>query len=101
MKPTSKDRSAAGRPDRARRRTLGILIAPPLAALTGACGQLVPGQGPPPVLYRLTPKSTFSPDLPVVKWQLVLEQPLANAALSGTRIALWPNPTGHRTWSRP
>ena len=100
MKPISKDRSAAGRPDRARRRALGILMAPPLAALAGACEQLVPGRGPPPVLYRLTPKSTFSPDLPVVTWQLVLEQPLSNAALSGTRIALWPNPTQLEYYAR-
>ena len=86
MKPTSKDRAEAARPDRARRRTLGILMAPPLAFLAGACEQLVPGQGPPPILYRLTPKSTFRSDLPKVRWQLVLELPLANAGLSTTRI---------------
>ncbi|MDH3476005.1 MAG: ABC-type transport auxiliary lipoprotein family protein [Rhodospirillales bacterium] len=80
-----------------RRRGLKTLVvaplAAPLAALLGGCEQLVPGQGPPPVLYRLTPKSTFREDLPVVRWQLILELPLANAGLNTTRIALWPNPT--------
>lgn len=63
------------------------LLAPGLLGL-GACQLPVPGQGPPPTLYRLTPKSTFSPDLPTVDWQLLLEVPVADAGLSTTRIAL-------------
>ena len=65
---------------------LGALMLP-AAALAG-CSDLIPGQGEPPTLYRLTPKSTFPEDLPTVEWQLVLAQPDADAALDTTRIAL-------------
>ncbi len=58
------------------------------AALLSGCADLIPGQGAPPNLYRLTPKSTFPDDLPTVNWQLVLAQPDADAALDTTRIAL-------------
>ncbi|MGH6948783.1 MAG: ABC-type transport auxiliary lipoprotein family protein [Kiloniellales bacterium] len=79
-KPTRRDILAWG--------ALGpVLLAPGLLGL-GACQLPVPGQGPPPTLYRLTPKSTFSPDLPTVDWQLLLEVPVADAGLSTTRIAL-------------
>ncbi len=57
-----------------------------------ACGNLLPGQGPPLALYRLSPKSTFSDGLPQVDWQLVLETPTSNAALNTTRIALQRDP---------
>ena len=81
-----------------RRRVLRALLAPPLAALAAACE--VPGKGPPPILYRLTPKSTFREDLPTVEWQLVLELPLANAGLSTTRIALYRDPTNLQYYAR-
>ncbi len=87
-------------PTTERRRTLQALIALPLAGLAGACESLVPGGGPPPILYRLTPKSTFREDLPTVKWQLVLELPLVNAGLNTTRIALFPNPTRLEYYAR-
>jgi len=59
------------------------------------CDKLIelPGQGPPPTIYRLTPKSTFPDDIPRVSAQLVVEPPFASAALSTTRIALMPSPT--------
>lgn len=72
-----------------RRRALlrtAVLTLP--AALLAGCADLIPGQGAPPNLYRLTPKSTFPEDLPTVDWQLVLAQPDADAALDTTRIAL-------------
>lgn len=56
--------------------------------LLSGCSGILPGQGPPPALYRLTPKSTFRPDLPEVDWQLVVETPVSNASLNTTRIAL-------------
>jgi cholesterol transport system auxiliary component len=62
-------------------------LAAPAAGLA-ACQLPVPGQGPPPELYRLTPKSNFRDDLPTVDWQLVLEAPQANAGIDTTRIAL-------------
>lgn len=83
-----------------RRQILRSLAAAPLAGFAAACETIVPGQGPPPILYRLTPKSTFSPEVPVVTWQLILEQPLANAGLNTTRIALWPNPTNLEYYAR-
>lgn len=81
-----------------RRRALQTLSVAPLAALTGACA--LGGQGPPPALYRLTPKSTFRKDLPSVRWQLVLEVPIADAALNTTRIALFPDPTHVEYYAR-
>ncbi len=93
MKQTNDDRAG-------RRQILKSLAAAPLAALATACELPVPGQGPPPILYRLTPKSTFSPEVPVVSWQLILEQPLANAGLNTTRIALWPSATNLEYYAR-
>ena len=72
---------------------LSLALFPALALLPAACGPLLPGQGPPPDLYRLTPKSTFDPDLPSVDWQLVLAPPEAESAIDTTRIALAPSAT--------
>lgn len=71
-----------------RRRLLMAAAALPAVALASGCSLPVPGQGPPPELFRLTPKSTFSEDLPTANWQLILEPPVANAGLNTTRIAL-------------
>lgn len=61
-----------------------------LASALGGCGvgELLPGQGPPPRLFRLSPKSTFDTDLPTVDWQLVIEEPISPTGLSTTRIPL-------------
>jgi cholesterol transport system auxiliary component len=72
---------------RLRRRTL--LTTAGLLAL-GGCQ--LPGGGEPPNLYTLTPKSTFSPDLPKVDWQLIVEPPVAAAGLNTSRIALQRSP---------
>ena len=76
-----------------RRALIASALMLPLGLALTACQLAVPGQGPPPSLYRLTPKSTFSEDLPTVDWQLVLEIPIANAGLSTTRVALQRSPT--------
>ena len=86
--------------DPARRRVLGAALVLPLGALAAACQLSVPGQGPPPALYRLTPKSTFSEDLPNVAWQLVLEVPVADAGLATTRVALQRAPTQMEYYAR-
>ncbi len=73
----------------------GLLAALPLLAglpLLGGCSGLLPGSGPAPALYRLSPKSTFPPDLPKVRWQLVLETPVADAGVNSARIALTRSP---------
>jgi cholesterol transport system auxiliary component len=64
-----------------------------LLALAG-CGSVVGNlAGDPPDLFILTPKNTFSPDLPQVSWQLVVEEPTASGGLNTTRIARRSNPT--------
>ncbi len=75
-----------------RRKLLRGLAGLTSLGLLGACSGLVPGQSPPPTLFRLTPKSTFREDLPAVDWQLVLDTPVADAALNTTRIALMSSP---------
>jgi cholesterol transport system auxiliary component len=69
----------------------GAAIATIFAALTGlgACSSIIPGADrDPPKLYDLSPKSTFAKNLPRVRWQLVVEPPIAAAGLSSARIAL-------------
>ncbi len=83
-----------------RRGVLRLAAAGPLAALAAACDLTVPGQGPPPNLYRLTPKSSFPEDLPEVDWQLILEPPIADASLNTTRVALQRDPTQLEYYAR-
>ena len=71
-----------------RRRLLKTMTLVAFATLTSACAGVLPGTGPPPRLFRLTPKNTFPDGLPTVDWQLVIEPPLAPAGLDTTRIAL-------------
>lgn len=66
-----------------------LLIALVLAGLTG-CGISLPGSGPAPDLYDLSPKSTFTSELPNVKWQLVVEDPTAAKGIDNDRIAVRP-----------
>jgi len=61
-------------------------------ALLAGCVD-VPGTGPAPDLFNLTPKSTFPPDLPQITTQLVVEEPLASGGLDSARIALSPSLT--------
>lgn len=76
-----------------RRKILRAVLGLPAASLAAACQLPVPGSGPPPDLYRLTPKSTYREDLPQVDWQLVIDRPLANAGIDTTRIGLQHRPT--------
>ncbi|MFT5181178.1 MAG: cholesterol transport system auxiliary component [Alphaproteobacteria bacterium] len=71
-----------------RRRLLKTATLLAFGALTGGCAGMLPNTGPPPRLFRLSPKSTFPSDLETVGWQLVIEPPLAPAGLDTTRIAL-------------
>ena len=71
-----------------RRRLLKTMTLVAFATLTSSCAGVLPGTGPPPLLFRLTPKNTFPDGLPTVDWQLVIEPPLAPAGLDTTRIAL-------------
>ena len=83
----SNNKNAFGAPqDRRRLLKTATLLA--LGTLTSACTGILPGAGPPPRLFRLTPKSTFPDGLETVDWQLVIEPPLAPTGLDTTRIAL-------------
>ena len=55
-------------------------------AVTG-CASLL-GLGPPPHLYRVTPKNTYPANLPHPSGQLLVDVPLAPAGLDTGRIAL-------------
>ncbi len=57
------------------------------AAIATGCAGINPFDKPAPDLYVLTPKSTFSADLPNVNWQLTVELPLADAGINTSRIA--------------
>mgnify|MGYP005647656963 FL=1 len=57
-----------------------------LLLVVAACVPKLPGSGKPPTLYELTPKSTFSADLPNADWQLVIEVPSAPSSLESNRI---------------
>ena len=61
---------------------------------TAGCGGLLnlPGSGPAPDLYDLSPKSTFEDGLPVATYQLVVEEPVASRALDSDRIAIRTSP---------
>lgn len=83
-----------------RRRVLAVLASVPAISALGACERILPGGGPPPTLYTLTPKSTFSPDLPRVRWQLVLEAPFAPATLNTVRVGIMPAPTIFEYYAR-
>lgn len=83
-----------------RRRVLAALGSVPALFGLGACERILPGSGPPPTLYTLTPKSTFAPDLPQVDWQLVLEAPFAPATLNTVRVGIMPAPTIFEYYAR-
>ena len=74
------------------RRTAPLAAALSLAFLLVACAGMLPGSGAPPDLYTLTPKSTYSADLPTVTWQLAIEVPVAAESLNNSRIALRHDP---------
>jgi cholesterol transport system auxiliary component len=73
--------------DLTRRTALGLVLGMPLAG----CSSLIKLGGPPPTLYRLSPKTTFDADLPRVDAQIVVEEPLASRGIDSDLIALAPN----------
>lgn len=69
--------------------------------LVSCTGSLLPGaNNDPPNLYVLSPKSTFTPDLPKVDWQLTVFVPTADAALNTARIALRRSPVSLEYYAR-
>ena len=53
-------------------------------ATVAACQ--LPGQGPPPRQFRLTPKTTFPEDLPKVRWSLLVDRPTIEPLIDSARI---------------
>lgn len=70
---------------------LAVLIA--LSFVLAGCAALELATREPPKLYQLTPKSTYSEDLPQSDAKLTVEIPTATAGLNTARIALRPTPT--------
>lgn len=69
------------------------LVLSTLLTSLSACGLVsLPGSGPAPNLYNLSPKSTFDADLPYVEKQLLVEEPSSARGLDSDRIALRPSP---------
>lgn len=69
------------------------------AVLLAGCS-ILPGGGPAPNLYNLTPKSVFRSEVPKIDYQLVIEEPLAAGGLDSNRIALKPTPTELKYFAR-
>jgi cholesterol transport system auxiliary component len=67
-----------------RRRLIQLGTALPLLS-TAACQ--LPGEGPPPREFRLTPKTTSSENLPKVDWSLVVDRPDVERSIDTARIA--------------
>jgi cholesterol transport system auxiliary component len=67
-------------------------IAALVALSLGGCSLPSLGSGPPPDLYVLSPKSTFSDDIPAVDWQLVVDEPSTAKGIDTDRIAIAPQP---------
>ena len=67
-----------------RRRLIQIGVVVPILAVA-ACQ--LPGQGAPPRKFRVTPKTTFPPDLPKVAWSLVVDRPTIEPSIDTDRIA--------------
>lgn len=82
------DRLVARRSPLGRRHLLLHGLALAGTAGLGACVSSLPGQGPAPREFRLTPKTTFPSDLPKVSWGLAVAEPVADRPLDTVRIAL-------------
>jgi cholesterol transport system auxiliary component len=62
-------------------------LAGAMTLLTAGCATLL-GLPPSPHLYRVTPKSTYTANLPHLPTQILIDVPLAPAGLDSSRIAL-------------
>lgn len=68
-----------------------LLLLLPLLAL-GACAGLLPGSGPAPDLYTLSPAARFADGLPRASWALMIEEPNAVGGLEANRVAVQRTP---------
>ncbi|MHB1217820.1 MAG: ABC-type transport auxiliary lipoprotein family protein [Alphaproteobacteria bacterium] len=77
---------------RHRNRSFALLTFVVSLSLAGCISAELPGNGPGPKLYDLSAKSTYDPNLPDVKWQMVVSEPVSASHIDTTRIALRPTP---------
>jgi cholesterol transport system auxiliary component len=84
-------RDSRGAPSR--RQVLGLALTAAASGGLAGCSDLAPWRRSPPRLFKLSPKTSFEPDLPVATWQLVLDRPVAATGLDTTRIGLMRSPT--------
>lgn len=77
---------------RHRNRFLALMALVASLSLASCINAELPGNGPGPKLYDLSAKSTFDPNLPDVKWQMVVSEPVSANHIDTTRIALKPTP---------
>jgi cholesterol transport system auxiliary component len=77
-----------GRPRPPTRRAALRLALLPAAAALPACSAVDLLAPAPPQLYTLSPKTTFPDDAPRVDWQLLVETPIAPAAIDTARIVV-------------
>lgn len=77
-----------------------LILVTLLMGLVAGCSLELPGAGAPPRVFVLTPKSTFKEDAPNVRWQLLVDTPVAAAGISSSRIALKRNPIELEYYSR-
>jgi cholesterol transport system auxiliary component len=80
--------------------TLHVALVAAVVLLAGAGCTLFPTAQPPPRLFVLTPKSTFSKDLPTAGWQLTVGLPVADTGLNTARIALRRSPVSLEYFER-
>ena len=80
-------------PMRLDRRVLLRLAAGWAAVTVAGCTSIIPGTGQAPQVYVLMRKTTFPPDLPQVRQQLLIAVPTATAEIDSARIALSRSPT--------
>ncbi len=73
--------------------TATALLICAVALPLSACKSILLGTEEPPLVYDLSPKSTFTEDLPKVDWQLAIDIPESPASLNSSRIALKPSNT--------
>ena len=71
-----------------------VLLGQALAASAAGCVASLPGQGPAPRTFRVTPKYTFEPNLPAARWSLAVAEPVAEQTLDTDRIAVVTNGIG-------
>lgn len=76
-----------------------ILLAFPLFALLSACSGLLPGSGPAPDLYTLSPATRFPEGLQRASWHLLIEEPSAVGGLEANRLAVQRTPNEVRYYA--